>query len=200
MKLYQIEKCPFAHRVRISLEEKKLKYDVAYFASGLRPSELEALGPDAHSPTLFDGDGTAVWDSIVVCEYLEDRYPETPLLPRDPAARARARLLVKEVETKVAPLDSPLEKELSRMDGRAPDEQKLAEMLARVRSALAPFEVRLREQPFLLGDVFSLPDVALFTLVVSMSRALGERAGVLDDRPALAAFRDRVAARPSTAY
>jgi glutathione S-transferase len=192
MKLYQVEKCPFAHRVRIALEEKTLKYEVVYFATGQRPQELDAVSPDARSPTLFD-DGAVVWDSIVVCEYLDERYPETPLMPSEPGARARSRLLVKQVETKVAPLAHELEFHGSGV-------QSLPETLARVRSALDPFEVRLRSQPFLAGESFTLPDVALFTLLVSMARNLGDRGDVLGDLPALVAFRDRVAARPSAAY
>lgn len=194
MKLYQIEKCPFAHRVRISLEEKKLKYEVVYFTSRQRPRELEAVGPEARSPTLFD-DGAAIGDSIVVCEYLDERYPETPIMPRDPIGRARARLLVKQVETNVAPFVHELERE-----GQSSEAQTLAETLARVRSALEPFEGRLRASPFLLGDGFTLADVALFTLLVSMARSVGERGDVLGDLPALVGFRDRVAARPATAY
>ena len=199
MKLYQVEKCPFAHRVRIALEEKTLKYETVYFVSRQRPRELEALSPDARSPTLFDDDATAVWDSIVVCEYLEDRYPEKPLLPRDPAARARARLLVKEAETKITPLRSPVEQELKKSDG-PPDESKIAEGLARLHSALEPWEARLRDQPFVLGDEFGLADVVLFTPLVSLVRKLGERPDVFTGLVALAAWRDRVAARPSVAY
>jgi RNA polymerase-associated protein len=195
MKLYQVEKCPFAHRVRISLEEKKLKYEVVYFASHKRPPELEAMGPDARSPTLFDDDGAVVWDSTIVCEYLDERYPETPLMPPDPAGRAHARTLVKQIEAKVAPFVH----ELERADF-APGDPKVAETLARVRAALEPFEARLRARPFLLGDAFSLADVALFAPIVGMVRHLAERGDMLAELPALVAFRDRVAARPSTVY
>lgn len=195
MKLYQVEKCAFAHRVRISLEEKKLKYEVVYFASQKRPPELEAVGPGARSPTLFDDDGTVVWDSTIVCEYLDERYPETPLMPRDPAGRAHARILVKQIEAKVAPFVH----EIERAEFAAGD-PKVAETLGRVRSALESFEARLRGQPFLLGGAFSLADVALFAPIVGMARHLGERGDVLAELPALVAFRDRVAARPSTAY
>jgi glutathione S-transferase len=198
MKLYQVEKCPYAHRARVVLEEKKLGYEVSYFAGGKRPAELEALGPGARSPTLFDGE-VRVWDSLVVCEYLDERYPETPLLPRDPAGRARARILMKEVEAKFVASARPIEEELVHHP-TSPNEAKIAEAMRRARESLEPWQARLDKTPFLLGSDFSMADIALFTPIVGIDRLLGARGDLLAGFPAISAWRDRVAARPSTAY
>ena len=198
MKLYQVEKCPFAHRARIVLEEKKLPHEVVFFARGKRPAELESLSPDARSPTLFDGE-TRVWDSLVVCEDLDERYPDEPMLPRDPALRARARLLMKEVDTKLVPLSRPILDELVKKSG-APDEGKIAEAVGRVRAGLGAWQARLEGSQFVLGSDFTLADIALFTPIVELTSVLGERDDILSGFSLLRTWRDRVATRPSTAY
>lgn len=201
MKLYQVEKCPFAHRVRVVLEEKKLPYEVEFFTRGMRPAELEALSPDARSPTLFDGD-VRVWDSLVICEYLDERYADDPILPRDPALRARVRLMMKEVDSKLVPLGQPILDEISYKESKAgaPDETKVAEAMGRVRAALETWQSRLESSPFLLDSDFTLADIALFTPLVELTFVLGERDDILSGFSQLRTWRDRVATRPSAAY
>ena len=92
MHLYLLYRCPFGHRASIALREKQLAFEPVFFEQGKRPTELEAAGPYAKSPTLFDGE-SRVWDGQVVLEYLEDRYPERPLAPHDAAGRAQMRML-----------------------------------------------------------------------------------------------------------
>src|SRR4051812_10715929 len=111
MKLYQVRQCPFAHRARIVLEEKQLAYEVEYFERKARPAELEALGDDARSPTLFDGDDR-VFESTIVIEFLDEKYPSKKLMPADPAGRARVRLSMKETESKLAPTLGPIVQEV----------------------------------------------------------------------------------------
>ena len=72
MRLYLLHKCPFGHRAAIALREKHLDFDLTFFEAGKRPPELEAVGPRAKSPTLFD-DNVKVHDSQVVLEYIEKR-------------------------------------------------------------------------------------------------------------------------------
>src|SRR3954469_1894813 len=87
MRLYLLYRCPFGHRASIALQEKRLSFDPVFFTRGQRPPELDAVGPNAKSPTLFDGD-TRVWDAGIGLEYLEDRYPEIPLMPAEARGRA----------------------------------------------------------------------------------------------------------------
>jgi glutathione S-transferase len=199
MKLYQVEGCPFAHRARIVLEEKKLPYDVVYYEPAHRPAELDATSSDARSPTLFDDEGkTRVWDSLVVIEYLEERYPDVPLMPKDASARARVRLSMREVDAKVLPAMGPIVQEVVYKAGGPPDEGKVQAGLAQFRSALVPWEARLQSQPFLLGDEFTLADIALFTPIVSAVRLVAERGEIPAELTKLRAWRDKIVARPST--
>jgi glutathione S-transferase len=201
MKLYQVNGCPFAHRARIVLEEKKLPYEVTYFERQNRPAELAAISPDARSPTLLDDGGeTRVWDSLVVIEYLEERYPDVPLMPKDAAGRARVRLLMHDVDAKVVPAMGPVVGELVHKPAGSRDESKVQAGLAQFREALAPWQARLEGQTFLMGDVLTLADIALFTPLFGMVRLVGETGDIPATFTALRAWRDRLAARPSTAY
>jgi glutathione S-transferase len=202
MKLFQVATCPFAHRARIVLEEKKLPYEVSYYDRQARPAALAAVSPDARSPTLFDDDGrTVVWDSLIVPEYLDERYPETPLMPEDAAGRARARLMMREVDVRFGPGMAPImEQVVHRREGQPRDESKVQAGVALFQDALADWQSRLGDRPFLLGDQFTLADIVLFTPVVALVRVLGPSGDVPGNLTSLRAWRDRIAARPSTAY
>jgi glutathione S-transferase len=84
-----------ASKVKVILEEKGLRYRVERLRPGdlwKKPPEMLAKHPLGKVPWIED-EGLVVYDSSVINEYLEERYPEPPLLPRDPVARARARML-----------------------------------------------------------------------------------------------------------
>ena len=96
MKLYDFLPCPFGQKVRIVLAEKGLSYELVEIdlAQGeQRRQDFVRLNPFARVPVLVDED-TTVYDSTIINEYLEDEYPEPPLLPGlgRSAQRARARI------------------------------------------------------------------------------------------------------------
>ncbi len=201
MKVYQIERCPFAQRARIALNEKELEHAIVYFESGQRPSELVDVSPDARSPTLFDAAyGTWVWDSAVVAEYLDERYPNVPLLPADLALRARARLLMREVGEKVLPFAGPLSEEFVHKSPEARDLSRVDSLLPRLLRALGSWEARLAAQPFFLGEAYTFADIWLYTPLVAVAGLVGWKRVLPEVLPRLAAWRDRIAARPSSAY
>jgi glutathione S-transferase len=199
MRLYQVAGCPYAHRVRMVLEEKRLSYAVEYFESGARPAPLVQLSEAAKSPTLFDSaHDTWVWDSLVVAEYLEDRYPAVALLPADAGARARARSLMREVDSKLHPCVTAIEEQVVHRKPAPPDEAKVSEALARVHAGLEPWNERLQRQRFLVGDEFTLADIALYTPLFALVGFLGKSGEVPLALSDLRDWYDRVAARPST--
>jgi stringent starvation protein A len=190
MKLHQVAGCPFAHRARIVLEEKKLPYEVAYYEPRNRPAELAAISPDARSPTLLDDDGnTRVWDSLVVIEYLDERYPDVALMPRDAAARA-----------KLLPTMGPIVEELVHKAAGPRDEAKVQAAVTQFHNALVPWQAHLEHQAFLLGDRLTLAVIALVTPIFAMVRLVGESGEIPQALAVLRAWRDKIAARPSTAY
>ena len=90
----------FTAKVRIALAEKQIEYERVEVpfsrADGYEPKHPEVLrlNPKAQVPVLVDADEDVVlWDSTVIVEYLDERFPFPPLLPADPAERARCRML-----------------------------------------------------------------------------------------------------------
>src|SRR3954449_4643009 len=91
--LYDAARCPYCARVRIVLAEKRVEYEVVAIDLDDRPAWLYEKNPLGKVPVLEEG-GWILPESAVIMEYLEERYPEPPLLPADPADRAVARLAV----------------------------------------------------------------------------------------------------------
>ena len=91
--LYDAARCPYCARVRIVLAEKGLPYEPVAIDLSNRPAWLYEKNPTGKVPVLEE-DTFVLPESAVIMEYLEERYPEPPLLPLDPAQRALERLLV----------------------------------------------------------------------------------------------------------
>jgi glutathione S-transferase len=92
VKLYDAPRCPYCARVRIALAEKGLVPETVAIDLSDRPEWIYELNPTGRVP-VFD-DGFVLPESLVIMEYLEDRYPDPALLPAGPAERAQARLVV----------------------------------------------------------------------------------------------------------
>jgi stringent starvation protein A len=85
------------HRARLVLAAKGVSYERVIVDPAKPPEDLIDLNPYATTPTLVDRDLT-VFDSSVVCEYLDERYPHPPLMPIDPQSRARLRVASVRIE------------------------------------------------------------------------------------------------------
>jgi glutathione S-transferase len=92
VKLYDAPRCPYCARVRIVLAEKGVPYDTVEIDLGDRPRWIYELNVTGRVPILDDG--FVLPESAVIMEYLEERYPDPPLLPPTPGERAEARLAV----------------------------------------------------------------------------------------------------------
>jgi glutathione S-transferase len=93
VRLIDAARCPYCARARLALAEKELEYETVEVDLSDRPQWLLDLNPPSGRVPVLD-DGFALPESEVIMAYLDDRYPERPLLPSDPAERAQARLLV----------------------------------------------------------------------------------------------------------
>jgi glutathione S-transferase len=91
---------PFVRKVLAVCELKSIPYQLDSLVPFFGTERFTALSPQRRIPVLIDGE-TVLTDSGVICEYLEDKWPATPILPRSPAARARARYLEKFADTRM---------------------------------------------------------------------------------------------------
>jgi RNA polymerase-associated protein len=87
----------YSHRVRIVLAEKGVGVEIISVEAGRQPPKLLEANPYGSVPTLVDRD-LALYESTVVMEYLDERYPHPPLLPVYPVARANSRLLIHRIQ------------------------------------------------------------------------------------------------------
>jgi stringent starvation protein A len=97
MTLFSDPSCPYCHRVRIVLAEKGITVDIVDVDAENLPDEVMDFNPYGSVPTLVDRD-LRLYESRIIMEYLDERFPHPPLLPVDPVARANARLYMYRVE------------------------------------------------------------------------------------------------------
>src|SRR5580693_2485436 len=97
MTLFSAPNDPFSHRTRIVLAEKGISIDIVSVDSAKFPEDLLDLNPYHSVPTLVDRD-LVLYDSRVIIEYLDERFPHPPLMPVDPVTRAQFRLALYRVE------------------------------------------------------------------------------------------------------
>jgi glutathione S-transferase len=186
MVLWHTWTCPYCARVRIALAEKGIPYDEREVDLRHKPPELARLNPASAVPVLVVGDAP-IPESLVIVQYLEDRFPERPLLPKDPLGRARARLL----SDRITALLGPHSYKLAR--GTDPEKRAAA---AGAKAALVTLEREAPPEGLLAGPDLSLPDIALAPFVARLPPELRPSALLL---PKLAQWEAAVMARASVA-
>jgi RNA polymerase-associated protein len=97
MTLFSRPTCPCSHRTRLVLAEKSINIDIVDVEEGTLPEDLLDLNPYNTVPTLVDRD-LVLYDSRVIMEYLDERFPHPPLMPVDPVTRAQFRLALFRIE------------------------------------------------------------------------------------------------------
>ena len=196
MKLYDFLPCPFGQKVRIVLAEKSLTYELIQIdlAQGdQRRPEFQRLNPFARVPVLVDED-TTIYDSTIINEYLEDEYPEPPILAPvgSSALRARARRLEDFADTSFTPQVGQLMAELGKPDG-----ERNAERLQRFNQAIERVLDYLNQElagaQFLAND-FSVAEIAFIPRLLVLPN-LGIEAGT--NRANVDGWIKRLLERPS---
>jgi len=97
MTLFSDPLCHYSHRARFILCEKSASADVEFVSGKEFPEDLQELNPYGTLPILIDRD-LALFDSRIIMEYLDERFPHPPLYPIDPVSRARSRLLIHRID------------------------------------------------------------------------------------------------------
>lgn len=194
IKLYDFKSSPNCQRVKIVLAEKNLPYEIVPIdlrAQQQKTPDYLKLNPNGKVPVLTDND-TVLYESCIINEYLDEKYPTPPLMPKDPAGRAKARILI---DYGMAHFDTPYQKlrmELMK-DAKEQNQQVVESAKGELKKLLQRFEAEIGDKPFLAGE-FSLVDADLLPRFTRL-----EGFGVLPDPslPRLGKYMERMKARPS---
>lgn len=202
VKLYTHVLSPFSAKVRVAFDEKGIGYEeerlpISRQAILEKPKAMLDANPRGQVPTLIAGE-LVLYDSTVILEWLEERHPEPPLLPREVDARARARLLEDEGDWLMNGAVMRLLAQTYRLrDPSQADPAELAAATAALHAAFDRLEALLGDgRAFLVGDRFGLADLSM-SFPVSFAAFFGVPPAA--GHPALAAWLARVSARPSLA-
>ncbi len=194
IKLYDFATSPNCQRVKVVLAEKKLPFEIVPVdlkkGDQKKPDYLK-LNPYGKVPVIIDG-ATVLYESCVINEYLEEKYPEPSLMPKEPAKKAKIRILT---DYGMAHLDAPYQKlrqELMK-DSKERNQEVIEGAKKELKNLLQRFEREIGDQPYLAGD-FSLVDAALIPRFLRM-----EGFGVLPDPslPRLGKWLQKMKERPS---
>jgi len=194
IKLYDFKSSPNCQRVKVVLAEKNLPYEIVPIdlrAQAQKTPDYLKLNPYGKVPVLTDDD-TVLYESCIINEYLEEKYPNPPLLPKDPGKKAKARILI---DYGMAHFDGAYQKlrmELAK-DPKEQSQQVIDNAKGDLKKLLQRLENDIGDQPYLVGD-FSLVDADLIPRFTRL-----EGFGVLPDPslPRLGKYLERMKARPS---
>ncbi len=163
IKLYDFPMSPRVRKVRIVLAEKGLKYEKVNIditkGEQKTPAYL-AINPYGKVPALQDN-GTTVYESTIIMEYLNDTYPDPALLPQDPGQRARARVLMHYADNPYESAIATLAGEIifKPMQGASPDDALVHQATTDLNVCLDKIDQELGNQDYLLSSGFSLADI-----------------------------------------
>ena len=190
---------PFARKVLVALEEKRVPYEQRDLVPVPKTPALMAMHPMGKVPILELDDGSFVPDSSVICLYLERVHPDPALYPADPVQYARALFLEEYADTKLIEViggvffERFVKPNVLRQD---PDEGRVRSLLATdVPPALDYLEAQVPESRATIFDRFCIADIALGAHLGGL-RLAGEAIDV-DRWPRLARYTKAVWSRPS---
>jgi maleylacetoacetate isomerase len=166
MRLYSFFRSSAAFRVRIALNLKGVDYEtvpVDLRSAAHRTPEFRAVNPQSTIPTL-DDDGTILWQSLAIIEYLDARFPSPRLIPAEPVARARVQALAQLIACEVHPLNNLRVLSYLRAELKL-DEQAVGKWYSHwIAEAFGPLEAlaaRFGGGRYCFGDSLTLADVCL---------------------------------------
>jgi RNA polymerase-associated protein len=155
MTLYSGTSCPFSQRCRIVLYEKDMDFQIIDVDLYNKPEDLAVMNPYNQVPVLVERD-LVLYESNIINEYIDDRFPHPQLMPADPIMRARARLFLFRFEKE---LFVHVE-EIERGSQKSAEKARIA-----IRDSLTQIAPVFAKQKYILGDEFSMLDVALAPLL-----------------------------------
>ncbi len=184
MNLFTSPTCPYCHLARIVLAEKDITYEAIDVDIHAPPEDLSELNPYNTVPTLIDRD-LVLYDSRVIVEYLDERFPHPPLMPVDPVSRAKTRLALHRVEKDWYPLMHDI---LTKGEKTAAKARKM------LRESIVSANELFKVMPYFLSEEFSLVDATIAPILWRLP-ALGIE--LPKEAKAVATYADRIFSRES---
>lgn len=155
MILYSGTSCPYSHRCRIVLYEKGMDFEIKDVDLHEKPEMIATMNPYNQVPILVERDLT-LYESNIINEYIDERFPHPQLMPADPVMRARARLFLYNIEHDL----------FSNLADIAHGTPKVAEKArTTIRDNLSQIAPIFIKQKYMLGEEYSMLDVALAPLL-----------------------------------
>ena len=179
--LYSARACPYALRTRLALHEKHLDSEHIEIDLRNKPEGFTRLSPYGKVPALIDGD-RCIYESAIINEYLDERYPDPPLMPDSPDLRAHARIWIDFANTR-----------LMRAGGKlrfAKDEATRTQARDALAKHFALVAKELGDKTWFVNDVYSLVEVTYCTFF-----ARKERLSDVDVPESVLAWLDRIGDR-----
>jgi RNA polymerase-associated protein len=164
-----------SHRTRLVLAEKNINIEIASVMGSELPEDLMDLNPYHSVPTLVDRDLT-LYDSRVIIEYLDERFPHPPLMPVDPVMRAQFRLALFRIETDWY--------SIAEESDASPDGKLASKSRKLLRESILQSTELFGAKPYFLSDEFSLVDATIAPILWRLpvyGIELGNEAEAIED-------------------
>jgi glutathione S-transferase len=197
MKLYNLNLSNFATKSRIAIYEKGANVEIVAVPGGdMKSPDYLKVNPLGKIPTL-DADGPIIPESEVINEYLEEKFPNPPLMPKSPEARAHVRWFTRYHDLY---LDPPIRALFAHLNPKSRDEKVVNEKLSDIHQRLDQLESMMAPAGnFAAGAEFTLADCALVPTTffyVNVLPGFGAKSP-LEGRPKYTAWWSKVQTRPS---
>ena len=159
MTLYSGTTDPFSQRCRIVLYEKGMDFQIIDVDMYNKPEDIAVMNPYNRLPVLVERD-LVLYESNIINEYIDERFPHPQLMPGDPVARARVRLFLLNFEKELFAHVNVLENR-----GIKPTDKQLERARGQIRDRLTQLAPIFLKNKYMLGDDFSMLDVAIAPLL-----------------------------------
>jgi RNA polymerase-associated protein len=159
MVLYSGTTCPFSQRCRLVLFEKGMDFEVRDVDLFNKPEDISTMNPYGQVPILVERE-LILYESNIINEYIDERFPHPQLMPADPLMRARARLMLFNFEKELFVHVNALENDRSKVGDKSHDKAR-----AEIRDRLTTLAPLFLKNKYMLGDEFSMLDVAIAPLL-----------------------------------
>ena len=156
MVLYSGTTCPFSQRCRFVLFEKGMDFEIKDVDLFNKPEDINVMNPYGHVPILVERD-LVLYESNIINEYIDERFPHPQLMPPDPVMRARVRLFLYSFERELFVHVHTIENSGNQ---KAIEKGKLL-----IRDNLTKLAPVLLKNKYMLGEEFSMLDVAIAPLL-----------------------------------